>query len=108
MSILTSTSSLRALPGRLRRWVVAGVLAGSVFTPVFGNLRAADEMLPAGTRPQPGLREDLLDRLGVTRWHAAGVRGSGRKVAVLDSGSRAYRTFLRSSMPAAATARTCR
>src|SRR5437868_4968020 len=40
MSKLTSTSSLRALPGRLRRWVVAGVLAGSLLTPAADILLA--------------------------------------------------------------------
>jgi hypothetical protein len=37
--------------------------------------------------------------LGIDRWHAAGVRGKGIKVAVLDSGFRGYRAHLGKGLP---------
>src|SRR5580765_1078385 len=44
-------------------------------------------------------RARLFGRLGVDRWHAAGLRGQGVKVAVIDSGFRGYRSFLGSALP---------
>jgi hypothetical protein len=40
-----------------------------------------------------------LDRLGVSTWHAAGQRGRGLKVAVLDSGFSGYREALSKALP---------
>src|SRR5205823_14091486 len=50
-------------------------------------------------------RARLLARLGVDRWHAAGVRGRGVKVAIIDSGLRGYRAFLGSALPRTVLAR---
>lgn len=68
-----------------------------------------------GVRPVPlpdpfaGLyRIRQLRRLGVDRWHEAGLRGRGLKVAVLDSGFRGYRSHLGRSLPARVTVRSFR
>jgi subtilisin family serine protease len=45
------------------------------------------------------LRAELLEQLGVTTWHAAGYRGRGVKIAVLDSGFRGYRAHLGKALP---------
>lgn len=44
-------------------------------------------------------RLQQLARLGVDRWHAAGYRGRGIKIAILDTGFRGYRTFLGRALP---------
>jgi hypothetical protein len=44
-------------------------------------------------------RGRLLDRMGVSAWHADGWRGQGVKVAVLDSGFRGYRDHLGKALP---------
>jgi subtilisin family serine protease len=50
-------------------------------------------------------RAGLFARLGVDRWHAAGVRGRGVKVAVIDSGFRGYRSSAGSTLPRGVLAR---
>jgi len=40
-----------------------------------------------------------LARLGVDRWHAAGYRGQGVKIAILDTGFRGYRAHLGQALP---------
>ena len=47
-----------------------------------------------------GPREQALSRLGVDGWHQAGMRGRGIKVAILDSGFHAYKSFLGDVLPA--------
>ncbi|HTK74020.1 MAG TPA: S8 family serine peptidase [Gemmataceae bacterium] len=44
-------------------------------------------------------RAGLLARLGIDRWHAAGHRGAGVTVAVLDTGFRGYRSYLGTALP---------
>src|SRR5262249_53998532 len=46
------------------------------------------------------LRTAHFARLGVDRWHQAGFRGKGIKVAVLDTGFRGYRDHLGKALPA--------
>src|SRR5260370_8678404 len=41
-----------------------------------------------------------LSKVGVERWHQAGYRGQGVKVAVLDSGFRGWKNHLGKSLPA--------
>jgi subtilisin family serine protease len=61
------------------------------------------------TDPYPaGQRLRHLAGLGVDRWHAAGYRGRGVKVAVLDSGFRGYRSHLGKALPAQVTVRSFR
>lgn len=49
-----------------------------------------------------------LSLLGVDRWHLAGYRGRGIKIAVLDSGFRGYRSFLGHVLPARVRTRSFR
>jgi subtilisin family serine protease len=54
--------------------------------------------------PHPVLtRDKQLAALGATAWHAAGNRGQGVKVAILDTGFRGYRSFLGKALPAHVT-----
>jgi subtilisin family serine protease len=53
-------------------------------------------------------RAKQLARLGVDRWHRAGRRGRGVKVAVLDTGFRGYRAQLGKALPEHVTARSFR
>ncbi len=74
---------------------------------------AAEEATPETLAPRskdaPALaRRHHLERLGVERWHAAGFRGQGVKIAVLDSGFRGYRQFLGGALPANVTVRSFR
>src|SRR5437870_1257038 len=41
-----------------------------------------------------------LARLGADRWHTAGHRGRGVKIAILDTGFRGYRDALGKALPA--------
>src|SRR5262249_1612196 len=47
-------------------------------------------------------------QLGIDRWHAAGYRGRGVKVAILDSGFRGYRQQLGKALPACVTVHSFR
>jgi subtilisin family serine protease len=49
-----------------------------------------------------------LARLGADRWHAAGFRGQGIRVAVLDAGFRGYKECLGKFLPGRVTARSFR
>jgi hypothetical protein len=53
-------------------------------------------------------RDQLFARLGVDRYHQAGQRGRGIKVAILDSGFRDYRTALGKVLPEKVTVRSFR
>jgi subtilisin family serine protease len=66
---------------------------------------AAADYAPAPAAQQ---RAEHLERLGADRWHAAGYRGRGVKVAVLDSGFRGYRAFLGKALPPRVTVRSFR
>lgn len=55
-----------------------------------------------------GERNRHLSLLGVDRWHAAGSRGSGVKVAVLDTGFRNYKDFLGQVLPEKVAVRSFR
>jgi subtilisin family serine protease len=53
-----------------------------------------------GGNPYPlQQRLDYLARMGVDRWHTAGIRGRGVTIAVLDSGFRGYRAQLGKALP---------
>jgi len=69
---------------------------------------AAEEATPdasaAGAVSEPRRqRAERLADLGAQRWHAAGFRGKGVKVAVLDTGFRGYRAQLGKALPASVT-----
>lgn len=70
---------------------------------------AAESDTPASaSRSTAGPREEHLARLGADRWHAAGARGRGVKVAVLDTGFRGWRDQLGKALPAHVTTRSFR
>jgi subtilisin family serine protease len=54
------------------------------------------------------LWREHLARLGVDRWQAAGFRGKGVKIAILDTGLRGYRQFLGTALPAKVTVHSFR
>src|SRR5437660_757574 len=115
-----------------RRWKIlaaAGFLTVPLFLPAVPGVAPAGEpvatdyfRLPAGwalgatpdcgdlpPEPHPeAQRTRLLARLGVDRWHAAGYRGRGIKIAILDSGFRGYRTHLGAALPAQIVAHSFR
>lgn len=53
-------------------------------------------------------RAHHLARLGVERWHAAGFRGKGVKIAILDTGFRGYRDHLGKALPSQVLVRSFR
>jgi len=69
---------------------------------------AADSEITSGVRAASLLRSRHLAFLGADRWHAAGFRGQGIKVAILDSGFRGYRSFLGRALPEHVTVHSCR
>src|SRR5262249_9759519 len=66
--------------------------------------------LPAVSAAPPTAvaRVEHLEQLGVDRWHAAGCRGQGVKIAILDSGFRGYRDYLGQSLPSKVAVRSFR
>src|SRR5262245_56965621 len=68
----------------------------------------ADTVAANATTSQVSERLPCLARLGADHWHAAGFRGQGVKVAILDSGFRGYRAFLGKGLPTHVTARSFR
>ncbi len=61
--------------------------------------RPAAETLSPESSQVTRERGRVLTALGVDRWHAAGYRGEGVRVAILDSGFRGYRTQLGRALP---------
>src|SRR5205823_14533938 len=72
----------------------------------------ADDRMPAWAYTQElqplRTRTEHMARLGAPGWHAAGFRGQGVKVAVLDSGFRGYKDQLGKSLPESVAARSAR
>jgi subtilisin family serine protease len=90
---------------------VLGLLAarGAAETPapsVQDRTPSAAAIPPSANRQE--LRLQHLARLGVDRWHAAGYRGQGVKIAILDTGFRGYRAHLGQALPNQVTARSFR
>lgn len=94
-------------------WLMAWGLSPRGFTEPLPSGPSFEEVTPDSDPPlQEGApekaRQQHLNRLGVTRWHADGFRGRGVKVAILDSGFRGYRQFLGKVLPARVQARSFR
>jgi subtilisin family serine protease len=76
--------------------------------PAYCEEATPESLSPPSRYSAAWLRRQQLARLGVDRWHAAGFRGQGVKVAVLDSGFRGYRQFLGTALPPRVTVRSFR
>jgi subtilisin family serine protease len=68
------------------------------------HLPALEPLVPSWRRQQ----QQHLAQSGVSLWHAAGYRGRGVKIAVLDTGFRGYRSYLGRALPGRVTARSFR
>lgn len=107
-----------------RLWLLRGVLVTVSLFGLAGLASVAQTHLPdyavsiEATVPDSGppvvpqspaqQRQQIMQRLGVERWHAAGFRGAGVKIAILDSGFRGYRAFLGTALPASVTVQSFR
>src|SRR6266478_6661559 len=95
---------LLRLPHRWKTLTCAGLLAFPLLL-----LGATPDCGTQPPEPFPQQQRALhLARLGVDRWHEAGYRGRGVKIAVLDSGFRGYRAHLGKALPATILARSFR
>src|SRR5262245_38804384 len=100
----------RSLPPRcravlFRAWLTLAVAAGvfgllglpraqptnPVVVPALVEQATPETLSPPLPYSAAWMRKQHLARLGVDRWHDAGLRGRGVKIAVLDSGFRGYR-----------------
>jgi hypothetical protein len=104
---------MRASLSSLARWLLLVLLLGPAESGS-GSPRSSAEACAtpdsfAAADPLPARqRERILSKLGVDRWHSAGFRGRGIKIAVLDTGFRGYRAHLGGALPAHVTARSFR
>jgi len=71
-------------------------------------LSAAALLLVFAVPASSSNRLPWLSRLGVDNWHAAGYRGQGVKVAVLDSGFRGWQSWLGKALPRTVETRSFR
>ena len=111
---------------RTPRWSLAvfcGLLGASLLVGLSGRMDAArphtqanvthlwtgEEAAESSSREAAiAARGVHLSRVGVERWHQAGIRGKGVKVAVLDSGFRGWRDHLGKSLPEKVTVKSFR
>ena len=95
-------------PGRGRVLQAAVVAIIATLPPLLAGDATPDSGLHPPD-PNPALqRLKHLARLGVDRWHAAGFRGRGAKIAVLDTGFRGYKKHLGKALPERITTRSFR
>ena len=100
----------RALPGLALLLALTSALANFLApkelpAPAIRSNLAVQGEEPARLQPPPPegalqARQNHLANLGVDRWHAAGYRGQGVKIAILDTGFRGYKDFLGGALPA--------
>jgi hypothetical protein len=109
MNVRSTKCELR---GRLRPFVLCGLLLGSCTSYLALRTSAAAVATPdaaVAADPDPlGHRAAILEHLGVPCWHAAGYRGRGLRVAILDSGFCGYRAHLGKALPGRVQARSFR
>lgn len=78
----------------------------------FSSIEIADatvESEAVGNRLDPlEWRQQILQDLGVLKWHQQGFKADGVKVAILDTGFHGYRTHLGKSLPARVAVRSFR
>src|SRR5271170_1084003 len=75
-------------------WLLPLALVGLALSPAPRSAIGRDP--PAAASPE---RAQLLARLGADRWHAAGARGRGVTVLIIDSGFRGWRSHLGGVLP---------
>ena len=78
-----------------------------------GPASSVEEATPDCGVPAPSAdpvhqRAVHLAQLGVQRWHDAGYRGKGVKIAILDTGFHGYRGYLGKGLPAEVQTHCCR
>jgi hypothetical protein len=98
---------------RLRPFVLCGLLLGLCTSYLVLRTSAAavatpDAAVSTADADPRAHRAAVLEHLGVPGWHAAGYRGRGFKVAILDSGFCGYRAHLGKALPARVQARSFR
>jgi subtilisin family serine protease len=71
-------------------WFIPVALVGLALPPTVG--RDPSTVAPAE-------RAQFLARRGADRWHAAGIRGQGVKVLIVDSGFRGWRSYVGGVLP---------
>jgi subtilisin family serine protease len=72
------------------------------------DVLTADDTSAQSNSVESKERSQIMERLGVLRWHAGGWRGRGVKVAVLDSGFHGYREHLGKALPRTVAVRSFR
>jgi subtilisin family serine protease len=111
---LRSLAALVSLPSLL---LFLAVIAPAAVTPtvaprppVISEESDAPRVLPPPVAPPQAVRQRVqhLAGMGIDRWHNAGFRGRGVKVAILDTGFRGYRQQLGKSLPDHVQARSFR
>ena len=99
--------ALRCLPCRWAAvcgWLIPVLLVSGLSAAERVNVSARPANIstlisPSLLTARTQLRAQHLARLGVDRWHAAGYRGQGIKVAILDTGWRGYQIHLGGALP---------
>ncbi len=84
------------------------VLSVAAFHALLAANPSPERNRPAWMLQAEQLRHKRLTQLGADRWHAAGFRGQGVKIAVLDTGWQGYRDHLGKDLPAIVQARSFR
>jgi subtilisin family serine protease len=82
-------------------WLLPVALLGLALPPSVGRDQTVADRVPAE-------RAALLARLGADHWHAAGARGRGVKVLVIDSGFRGWRSQVGAVLPSQVLTRSFR
>jgi Subtilase family len=98
--------SWRLLLAVLSLFFLAGVLAAEAPAPSIQESTPESASPPYADALQA--RRQQLSRLGADRWHAAGYRGRGIKIAILDTGFRDYQAYLGRALPEHVTVRSFR
>src|SRR5207237_5831926 len=105
-----------SLQGQIRR-LILGVCCLAVLTLTMRGTAETPAAPVAESTPESAARpyadplqarSQHLTRFAVDRWHQAGYRGRGVKIAILDTGFRGYRAHLDRALPAPVTAKSFR
>jgi subtilisin family serine protease len=114
---------LEAAPGREEEVARELISAGAAPEASYGSLLQASVPVPAlreiaslpGVRlvrrphePLPAALSEGVGRIGAGLWHAAGYRGGGRRVGILDVGFEGYGSLVGAELPRCLEARSFR